>query len=164
MKHGTSEEEMRSFYDRWEATVFTFSKLYLGDEACADAATGQAFLAYFESGAPLVEQRLPVALIRYVLHAAQQWIVVREGGPDATFEEMILALPDNERAVFLLHSALGVEFPRISAFNAMTCEEERRVWVNSLLHLQRQLRNDRASSLGYVCSAAMAQQAGTAQC
>ncbi len=165
MKRAYSGEEMQDFYDRWDAVVFTFCRFYLGDENCAETTTLHVFRAYFDSGLPLDGERLPGALLRLVLKASRRWMVLGNGGSDpSVFEEMLLALPDAELAVFLLHGVLGLDFPWISTVNGLSCEEEQRLWLNSLLHLQSQLYRGKGSPIGFVPSPVAELQAAAAQC
>ncbi len=165
MKRAYSGEEMQDFYDRWEAVVFTFCRFYLGDENCAETTTLHVFRAYFDSGLLLDGKRLPAALLRLVLEASRRWVVLDNGGlgPPA-FEEMLLALPDAELAVLLLHGILGLDFPWISTMNGLTNEEGQRLWLNSLLHLQSQLCHGKGSPIGFVPSIVAELRSAAAQC
>ncbi len=92
-------------------------------------------------------------------------MVLGNGGSDPpAFEEMLLALPDAELAVFLLHGVLGLDFPWISTVNGLTNAEEQRLWLNSLLHLQSQLCHGKDSPIGFVPSIVAEMQAAAAQC
>ena len=165
MKRAYSGEEMQDFYDRWEAVVFTFCRFYLGDENCAETTTLHVFRAYFDSGLLLDGERLSAALLRLVLEASRRRMVLDNGGlgPPA-FKEMLLALPDAELAVLLLHGILGLDFPWISTMNGLTNEEGQRLWLNSLLNLQSQLCHGKGSPIGFVPSIVAEMEAAAAQC
>ncbi len=166
MKRAYSGEEMQDFYDRWDAVVFTFCRFYLGDENCAETTTLHVFRAYFDSGLSLNGERLPGALFRHVLEASGRAVVRSDGCSNRpAFEEILLALPDAELAVFLLHGILGLDFPWISTVNGLNCEEEQRLWLNSLLHLQGQFWRGKGSSpIAFVPSIVAELQATAAQC
>ena len=165
MKRAYSDEEMQDFYNRWDAVIFTFCRFYFGDENCAETTTLHVFRAYFDFGLPLDGEQLPAALLRLVLEGSRCWMVLGNGGSGPpVFEEMVLALPDAELTVFLLHVVLGLDFPWISTENGLTSAEEQRLWLNSLLHLQSQLCHGKGSPIGFVPSIVAELQAAAAQC
>src|SRR3954470_3803302 len=93
------ELEVRQFYSRWSTTVFTFCRLFLGEEEGAEEATQQAFVNSLTENMDLRSEKIPVRLLRNALKAvAGNSSGARPGFPDTEeMEDTIKLLPQEER-------------------------------------------------------------------
>jgi hypothetical protein len=132
------EREVQNFYDRWSTTVFTFSRLFLGEEAVAGEATQQAFVNFLVEEPELDLDRIPLRLLRKAFDAVRaNSSVGRPSFPDTDeMEDMVKLLPTDERAVFILRSVLDLEFPQVSVVTALSMERVQQLWSESLLHVR----------------------------
>jgi hypothetical protein len=135
-----AESDIREFYQRWSAMVFTFCRLYLGDDGFGEAATGQAFSAFLTLGLPLHKDRLPIGLLRSALESVRHFpIAVPEYALHSELCHVVLSFPADERAVFILHGRLGLHFRWIAAVAGVPRQRVQQLWVRSLVRLRRYL-------------------------
>jgi DNA-directed RNA polymerase specialized sigma24 family protein len=134
-----NEYEAQDFYKRWSTTVFTFARLFLGEEEVAEEATQQAFVTFLSEQNPDLDlNRIPLRLLRKALDAARgNSSVSRPSFPDTDeMEDMVKLLPTEERAVFILRSVLDLEFPQVSVVTALPMDRVQQLWSESLLHVR----------------------------
>jgi hypothetical protein len=133
-----TEEELREFYQRWSAIVFTFCRLHLGDDRHGEAATAQAFSAFLRLALPLQKDRLPIGLLRSALESVR-YFPVAVPKHASHLRHLLLSLPVDERAVFILHGTLGLHFPWIAAVAGVPHQRIEQLWARSLIRLRRYL-------------------------
>jgi hypothetical protein len=133
-----NEVEVREFYSRWSSTVFTLSRLFLGEQEAAEEATQQGFVNYLGEVDRLEFERVPLRLLRKTLEAARgNSSAVRQAFPDTDeMEDMIKLLPQDERAVFILRSVLDLGFSDVTVVTGLSSEQVHRFWSESLLHVR----------------------------
>jgi hypothetical protein len=133
-----SEYEAQDFYKRWSTTVFTFARLFLGEEEVAEEATQQAFVTFLSEQPDLDLNRIPLRLLRKAFDAVRaNSSVSRPTFPDTDeMEDMVKLLPIDERAVFILRSVLDLEFPQVSVVTALSMDRVQQLWSESLLHVR----------------------------
>lgn len=136
-----SRREVREFYERWKVSVFTFCRLFLGDEQRAQDVTLRAFLAYFREGHPLELTQLPDSLLRCVLESAKhQCTPSRVHRADGKLlQSALLSLPCEQRAVFILRSILGVPHGSVAVAAGFSPEHVHELWVQGLMRLRNLL-------------------------
>lgn len=133
-----SEKEVRDFYEGWKVPVFTFCRLFLGDEQRAHDVELEAFLAYFRGGRPLELTQLPDSLLRCMLESAKhQCAPSRLQQIDGkVLEDALLCLPCEQRAVFILRNVLGVPDKSVAVATGFSPERVRELWVQGLIRLR----------------------------
>ncbi|MCU1285769.1 MAG: hypothetical protein JWO13_2119 [Acidobacteriales bacterium] len=133
------EQDVREFFEQWSTTVFTYCRLYMGEEEPAETAAHQAFVRYLSEEPDLSQdKKIPLRLLRHA------YLTCRNLGPNAMsrfpdteeMEEMVKLLPAEERGVFILKSVLDLDFNEIAAVTGMTVEQVHRLWSESLLHVR----------------------------
>ena len=95
--------KVQAFYSLWSPTVFSFARLYLGDDDLAARTAVDAFCEYMHTGLPYETDEMPLVLWECVVEVTLQ----RRSSPDTIlrisgFENAIVRLRDEERLVFLL--------------------------------------------------------------
>ena len=141
------EIELQQFYRLWAPHVMSFCRLYMGDSEMAEKAVAQTFLKYFRSELPLHCDRVPTALMSI---AVEESDCAGDGGGadvDSGFEWAVLALPPQERAVFILHGMLGLQLPRVAAVTRLSFAAASQLWVRALLQLRMSTVKDDCSRL-----------------
>jgi len=141
MSYVRTEKEARAIFNQWKGPVYTFSRLFLGDEERADNVTLIAFLAYFRRDAAEESDRLPTPLLRTLLSA------IKEQCPSplsATTEpkgmvQALLALPCEERAVFILRTVLKLDVETVTEATGLSRERVRALWMRSMMNLRDDL-------------------------
>lgn len=133
-----SEKEIRGFYERWKVPVFTFCRLFLGDEQRAHGVTRRAFLAYFRGGHPLELTQMPDSLLRCVLESPKhQCAPSRLHQADGkALEGALLSLPCEQRAVFILRSVLAIPNKSVAVATGFPPERVKELWIQGLLRLR----------------------------
>jgi len=136
-----SQKEVRAFYERWKVHMFTFCRLFLGDEKRAHDVAPEAFLAYLREGRPLERTQLPDSLLRCVLESAKhQCAPGRLPQADGkALDRALLSLPCEQRAVFILRSVLAVPDASIASATGFSPERVRKLWVQGLFQLRNLL-------------------------
>lgn len=147
-----TETDIREFYQRWTAMVFTFCRFYLGDDGVGEAATAQTFSAFFKLRLPLYKDRLPIGLLRCALESVCHFLTaIPEDASCSGLRHVVLSLPSDERAVFILHGNLGLHFRWIAAAAGVPRQRIQQLWVRSLARVYQrfpdlQLRSLRETS------------------
>jgi DNA-directed RNA polymerase specialized sigma24 family protein len=132
------ELAVREFYSRWSTTVFTFCRLFLGEEEAAEEATQQAFMNSLTENMDLGSDKIPLRLLRNALNAVScNSSGARPGFPDTDeMEDTIKLLPQEERSVFILRSVLDLDFSQVTIVTGLSTEQVHRLWSESLLHVR----------------------------
>lgn len=139
-----TEAELREFYDRWAASIFTFCRLQVGDRELAEAATGEAFVEYLRDRLPLDVESLPAELVRRAFLATCGASYGREeAAEDNDLRELLPALDLDERAVFILHGVLGLTLASAAVSIGMSHERARWLWFTALAKLRHRLHRER---------------------
>lgn len=137
-----TEKEVRGFYERWKAPIFCLCVLFLGDEQRASEATGQAFLRYVKENPDAANNQLPHGLVRLALEAARELCVSPAplpGSDGPSFQEAILMLSCEQRAVFILRSVLGVSVEAIADVMGLESNRARNLWFQAAMRLRELL-------------------------
>ena len=136
--------EAEAFYRRWGPDVFAFCRLFLGDEAKAEALVPIAFLSFYrESSALPVEGEVPTRLVGHAFQAMQPCGPVSTPAPPTTaLEKCVLELDCRQRAAFILRSVLGMSWPGIASAMSSSVEETRQTWLKGMLKVRELLPRD----------------------
>jgi DNA-directed RNA polymerase specialized sigma24 family protein len=136
--------EVEAFYKRWGPDVFVFCRLFLGDEAKAEAPTSSAFLAFYrKSGSLLTTGEVPPGLVGSAFHAMQP--CPPEPSPPSQgggLEKCVLSLDCQQRAAFIMRSVLGMTWPGVASALSLPMEEVRQLWLKGMLRLRELLPRD----------------------
>jgi len=133
------EQDVREFFEQWSSPVFTYCRLYMGEEEPAETAAHQAFVKYFAEEPNLSQEKnIPLRLLRHAYLTCRNLSPsFKRRFPDSEeMEEMVKLLPAEERGVFILKSVLDLDFNQIAAITGMTLEQVHRLWSDSLLHVR----------------------------
>lgn len=135
MTEGRSEKQVEDFYRRWSRPVFAFCQLFVGSQEGGEEAAREVFLVYFRRGLPLELDQLPAPLLRCALDVLKEKcaLVDRQNRRNGTLAGVILLLPCEQRAVFILRNVLRVEIASVAAATGMTEEQVRHIWFRSIL-------------------------------
>lgn len=147
MRKQRDEVELQQFYERWAPHVLLFCRFYTGEAETAESVVAQTFLKYFRSELPLLLDRLPTALMSL---AVEESACCGDGGGadvDSDFEWAVLALPADERAVFILHGALELQLPWVAAITQLPFSAVSQLWIRALLQLRILTVKDSCSRL-----------------
>lgn len=143
-----TDTDILEFYQRWNTMVFTFSRLYLGDDVLGETATAQTFSAYFKLGLPSYKDRLPIGLLRSALESVRHFpIAIPERASCSDLRHVVLSFPSDERAVFILHGNLGLHFRWIAAAAGVPRQRIQQLWVRSLVRLRQYVPDLESQSL-----------------
>lgn len=125
--------EIRGFYEQWSPTVFTFCRLYLGDDRSAEAATAEAFADFLKFGQQLHPDRLPVGLVRAALASVRRFsVAVPEHTSNHELSHIVMSVPADERAVFIMHASVGLHFRCIATVAGVSRQRIQQLWHRSL--------------------------------
>lgn len=147
MRKQRDEVELQLFYQRWAPHLMLFCRLYMGDRESAEKAVAQTFLHYFRSELPLHRDHVPTVLMTLAVEECNSCGSGDGGDVDSDFEWAVLGLPPEERAVFILHGALGLQLPWVAAVTRLTFAAVSQFWVRALLQLRMSTVKDDCSQL-----------------
>lgn len=121
-----------------------FCRLFFGDEAQAERATEQAFVAYVRGGSDLDTDGVPTALYRCVLAAVRDRCSVRASPrPNGRFpKDAILLLPCNQRAVFILRYVVGLNVGQVATVTGLSPNAVRSLAFRALMQIREILPRD----------------------
>jgi DNA-directed RNA polymerase specialized sigma24 family protein len=141
MTERRSEKEVEGFYRRWSRPVLAFCRLFVGNQEGGEEAAREVFLAYFRQGLSLELDQWPVPLLRCSLNVLKEKcaLVDRQNARNGTLEGVILLLPCEQRAVFVLRNVLRVETASVAAATGMPEEQVRNIWIQSMLAVRELL-------------------------
>lgn len=117
--------------------MFTFCRLYLGDKEAAKAVTSKAFTTFLYRDLPLHQDRSPVALFHCMIEAVQHVpIALPDCAQRPEFCHVLLSMPADERAVFVLHASLGLHFRCLATVTGVTQQRVQQLWTRSVVRLR----------------------------
>jgi DNA-directed RNA polymerase specialized sigma24 family protein len=94
---------VQAFYSLWFPTVFSFARLYLGNDDLAAEAAVDTFCEYMHTGLPYETDEMPLVLWECAIEVTQRHHISPNTMSRASdFENVILRLDPEERLVFLL--------------------------------------------------------------
>ena len=130
--------EVEAFYKRWGPDVFTFCRLFLGDERRAETVCGKAFLDFCrESGQLLTTGEIPWPLVGLAYQAMQPCRPAPSASKqERTLEKCILRLDCRERAVFIMRNVLRMTWPNVASASSSSMEEVRESWLRGMLNVR----------------------------
>lgn len=132
------ESEIREFYQRWSAMVFTFCRFYLGDEVLGETATARVFSRFLKTGLPLHTDHLLLGLLRCMLETVRHFPnVPLQHALNFDLSHVVLSLPREDRVVFILHGLLGLRYRWIAAVAGVPRQRVQQLWFRSLIRLRR---------------------------
>lgn len=136
-----SEQEIKAFYDRWKGPVLTFCRLFLGEESGAEETAAEAFLGYVRQGCALDTGKLPVLLLKCVVVAAKaRCTLARASAVNGPYlRRAILALPCEQRAIFILRDVLGQDVAATAIATGLPHPQVRKLWCSALLRVRELL-------------------------
>lgn len=131
------------FYQRWSGDVFALCRLFLGDDYQAEKVMLRTFLAFYHEARELrVDGELSPDLVRIALREMPCTTGARREGPGAQFENCILALQCQQRAVFILRNVLRMGWPVIVQAINLPLEQIRELWLKGMLTVRELLPRD----------------------
>lgn len=136
-----NEEEVQAFYVRWVGSVLCLCRLFVGDETRAQQATIEAFLAYLRAEGALDGDRIPTALLRTAVQAVRNQCMVESARKtdDQLLANAILALPCEQRMVFILRYVLQMDTATVASVAAVTEGTVRKRSFQALLRIRELL-------------------------
>ena len=139
MSNPRTDEEVRVFYERWNSSVFTYCRLFLGDEDRAESATEQAFVEYIRRGFPARTDRIPLLLLRCAVDAARTVCVnvhqhLRVG---EELEDVLRLVSCEARSVFILRSILDLDAASVAVATRLTTEQVHNLGMQALLQIRQ---------------------------
>ena len=136
MRKQLDKNEVRQFYSKWAPHAMLFCRLYTGDIEAAETAVAQTFLKYFRAEPRLPLDHVPVTLMTLAVEESSCSGAERGSGVDSDFERAILDLPPDERIIFILHGALGLQLSQVGAITQRTFDVVSQLWIRALLQLR----------------------------
>ena len=136
--------EVEAFYKRWGSDVFTFCRLFLGDEPEAEALCSKAFLRFYRESRELpLTGELPPGLVGSALQAMQPCRDRTASSPPiSSLEKCILHLDCKQRSVFIARNVLGMTWSGIATATNFSVEEVRQFWLSGMLRVRELLPRD----------------------
>src|SRR3954469_3961938 len=104
-----NEQDFHEFYQRWNTSVYSFCRMFLGADEPAELATQEAFVQYVREKEPLTTDRLPRKLIRNAVAESFKLNPKQLRFPDTDeLEDLLPLLGPTDRAIFILRSTLDI--------------------------------------------------------
>ena len=130
--------EVKAFYDRWNASVFRFCYLFLGNKDLASECTREAFLNYLREKPVFPTSALPPRLMSFALAAVRRGSTLdsRASRPNQICPENVLCIPSDQRTVFIMRSMLGMSDSSVASATGLPMERLRGLWRRSLFNLR----------------------------
>jgi len=136
-----NEAEVQAFHERWGGSVLRFCRLFFGDDTRAQEAAVEVFLIYLRAENSLDQDRIPVALLRGAVKGIRDRCMVngtRKAG-DHSLSSAILALPCEQRVVFILRYVLQFDTATVSSIAGVTEGAVRTMSFQALLKIRELL-------------------------
>lgn len=131
------EQDFHEFYQRWNASVYSFCRMFLGADEPAEIATQEAFVSYVREREPLATDQLPRRLFR---NAVAESVRLDGGAPrfPATedLEDVLPLLAPTDRAIFILRSVLDITMRDTADILQMPVERVNEGWIKASLFLR----------------------------
>jgi DNA-directed RNA polymerase specialized sigma24 family protein len=132
-----NEQDFHEFYQRWNTSVYSFCRMFLGADEPAELATQEAFVQYVREKEPLATDKLPRKLFRSAVAEA-----IKLSPPEPRFpetdelEDLLPLLPTIDRAVFILRSTLDIPANETAAILQLPVERVNEGWMKASLYLR----------------------------
>src|ERR1041385_2714255 len=131
-----NEQDFHEFYQRWNPSVFSFCRMFLGADEPAELATQEAFVQYVRDKEPLVTDKLPRKLMRSAVAEVMRLNPTDPPFPDTEeLEDLLPLLGPIDRAVFLLRSTLDIPANETAAILQLPVERVNEGWMKASLYL-----------------------------
>ncbi len=146
VRHTVSVEDTRAleeFSSRWKEPVYRFCRLFVGNGQAAEAATSDAFAAFyretrFRSPSPKVLPRLVALALKAMPKSANG----NSSAPQLALqlEDAIQHLPRLERAVVITRNVLHMDWDSLAKAADLSPGQAHKIWkrgifqLNELLH------------------------------
>jgi len=132
-----NEQDFHEFYQRWNTSVYSFCRLFLGAEEPAELATQEAFVQYVREKEPLTTEKLPRKLMRNAVSEAAKLDPGEPRFPDTDeLEDLLPLLPTLDRAAFILRSTLDLPAVETAAILQVPVERVNEAWMKASLYLR----------------------------
>ena len=132
-----NEQDFHEFYQRWNTSVYSFCRMFLGAEEPAELATQEAFVQYVREHEPLSTDKLPRKLMR---NAVSESIRLEPNEPrfpeTDELEDLLPLLAPTDRAIFILRSTLDVSVNDTAAILQLPVERVNDGWMKASLYLR----------------------------
>ena len=132
-----NEQDFHEFYQRWNTSVYSFCRMFLGADEPAELATQEAFVQYVRDKEPLVTDKLPRKLMRSAVAEVMRLNPTDPPFPDTEeLEDLLPLLGPIDRAVFLLRSTLDIPANETAAILQLPVERVNEGWMKASLYLR----------------------------
>ena len=132
-----NEQDFHEFYQRWNTSVYSFCRMFLGAEESAELATQEAFVQYVRDKEPLTTDRLPRKLFRNAVSEALKLDTPEPRFPDTDeLEDLLPLLAPTDRAVFILRTTLDISANDTAAILQLPVERVNEGWMKASLYLR----------------------------
>lgn len=121
--------------------MLRFCRLFYGDDTRAQEATIDVFLIYLRAENSLNQDRIPVALLRIAVKVVRDRCMVSSArkADDQSFRRAILALPCEQKAVFILRYGLQLDTATVASIAGVVEETVRKMSFQALLKIRELL-------------------------
>lgn len=132
-----NEQDFHEFYQRWNTSVYSFCRMFLGADDTAELATQEAFVQYVREHEPLTTDRLPRRLIRNAVAESIRLNPQEPRFPDTDeLEDLLPLLAPSDRAIFILRSTLELSAAETGAILQLPVERVNEGWLKASLYLR----------------------------
>lgn len=132
-----NEQDFHEFYQRWNTSVYSFCRMFLGADDTAELATQEAFVQYVREHEPLTTDRLPRRLIRNAVAESIRLNPQEPRFPDTDeLEDLLPLLAPSDRAIFILRSTLELSAAETGAILQLPVERVNEGWMKASLYLR----------------------------
>lgn len=138
LAEGKCGPRQTDYVQRWAPMLVRFSELFLGNKPQAEEVTVRAFLELLGAGAPIEFDHPPVQLLSSAFRNCRNRSVGSQR-PSDVLHAAILRLPEIDRGIFILHSALSIQLPWVAAILTISHEDALQLWAKSLIEVRSSL-------------------------
>lgn len=132
-----NEQDFHEFYQRWNTSVYSFCRMFLGADEPAELATQEAFVQYVREHEPLTTEKLPRKLMRNAVAESLKLEPKEPRFPDTEeLEDLLGLLAPTDRAIFILRSTLDVSVHDTAAILQLPVERVNDGWMKASLYLR----------------------------
>jgi DNA-directed RNA polymerase specialized sigma24 family protein len=131
------EQDFHEFYQRWNTSVYSFCRLFLGADEPAELATQEAFVRYVREREPLRSDQLPRKLMRNAVAEAIRLNPAEPRFPETDeLEDVLPLLAPSDRAVFILRMTLDLSAQDTASILQLPVEQVNESWMKASLFLR----------------------------
>lgn len=136
-----NEEEVQAFHQHWGGSVLRFCRLFYGNDRLADEIALEVFLIYLRADNSLEQDRIPIALLRTAVKVVRDRcrVTPARNADDRSLPRAILALPCEQRMVFILRYVLQLDTATVAAVVGVFEEAVRKMSFQALLKIRELL-------------------------